>query len=244
MNNRRPYPHTKIAVLGVLLLLPVSLSAESFPPPFCAFRDAVYAQRLDIMELMRLYSRAKEALEQELSGAALPCALARAEYLMGIAFRAVGRDGEAAAFFEQGIARAEDSLAIEPSPEGYRLLGTNIAFLCEVRRSWGFSNYGRIEENAGKALALDPGNFAARYLVAAFCVASPWPLGNVRRGYALLKELAGENLDGLESEDRFNLYLMLEAACLKQRRNEEARFWHERSSALYPANTFIGLVVK
>ncbi|MDR2516888.1 MAG: hypothetical protein LBC88_05850 [Spirochaetaceae bacterium] len=193
---------------------------------------------------MRLYSRTKEAFEQELTGAALPLALSRAEYLMGLAFRAAGRNGEAAAFFEQGIARAEDALEIAPSPEGYRLLGTNIAFLCEVRRSWGFTNYRRIEENAGKALALDPDNFAARYLIAASSVASPWPLGNVRRGYALLAELAGENPEALEHEDRFNLYLMLEAACLKQNKDGEARVWHERAGAIYPGNMFIGLLVK
>jgi hypothetical protein len=41
----------------------------------------------------------------------------------------------------------------------------------------------------------------------------------------------------------FNLYLMYEAACLKQRRNDEAQIWHQRAAALYPTNNFISMLV-
>jgi hypothetical protein len=48
----------------------------------------------------------------------------------------------------------------------------------------------------------------------------------------------------MEKEDLFNLYLMLEAAYLKQKKNQEAQVWHERAAALYPTNHFISLLVK
>jgi hypothetical protein len=37
---------------------------------------------------------------------------------------------------------------------------------------------------------------------------------------------------------------MLEAACIKQKKTQEARIWHERAAALYPTNNFITLLVK
>jgi tetratricopeptide (TPR) repeat protein len=168
----------------------------------------------------------------------------RCEYLIGLSFRAESRKDEAAAFFEQGIAWAEESLAIQPVSEAYRLLGTNISFLCEIRRSYGLVNFGKIEENAQKALALNPDNLTARYLIAASYVAAPWPFGNVRRGAALLEEILRQDIVGMEKEDLFNLYLMLEAACIKQKKPQEARIWHARAAALYPTNNFISLLVK
>jgi hypothetical protein len=48
----------------------------------------------------------------------------------------------------------------------------------------------------------------------------------------------------MEREDLFNLYLMLEAACVKQKKPQEACVWHERAAALYPGNNFITLLVK
>jgi tetratricopeptide (TPR) repeat protein len=158
--------------------------------------------------------------------------------------KAEGRNNEAAAYFEQGIACAEDSLKLRPTSEGYRLLGTNIAFLCEVRPSYGLRNFGKIEENAKKALELDPRNLVARYLIAAQYIIAPWPLTNVRKGTALLEEIIGQNYLSMDKDDQFNLYLMYQAACLKQKKTEEAQIWQERGAALYPGNNFISLLVQ
>jgi tetratricopeptide (TPR) repeat protein len=228
----------------VLLFLTTAIQAQVSSDSFCVFREAVYAQNSDLLQIMRLYATAKEKIENTMSGIDLYLALSRCEYLMGISFRAESRNGEAAAFFEQGIAWAEESLALRPTSDGYRILGTNIAFLCEIRRSYGFRNFGKIEENANKALELDPQNLTARYLIATQYVVSPWPFGNVKRGAALLEEITRQNIQGMEKEDLFNLYLMLEAAYLKQKRTQEAQVWHERAAALYPTNNFISLLVK
>ena len=228
----------------LFLFLPLAVYARPFPESFCVFRDAVYSQSKGLLETMRLYTQAKQDIEKTLNGAEMYLALARSEYLIGLSFRADKRNSEAAAFFEQGIAYAEEALELSPSSEGYRLLGTNIAFLCEIKRSYGLKNFGRIEESAKKALELDPGNLPARYLIAAQYVAAPWPLGNAKRGAALLAEIAGQNIVNMDKEDLFNLYLMLEAASLKLKKNQEARIWHERAAALYPTNNFISLLVK
>jgi tetratricopeptide (TPR) repeat protein len=163
---------------------------------------------------------------------------------MGLSFRVEGRSSEAAAYFEQGMAWAEESLELRPTSEGYRLLGTNISFLCEVRRSYGIRNFGKIEENANRALELNQHNLVARYLIAAQYVAAPWPIGNVRRGLALLEEIIRQNYLSMDNEDLFNLYLVLEAANRKLKNYEEAKIWHERGAAIYPTNNFISLLVK
>jgi tetratricopeptide (TPR) repeat protein len=231
-------------LLFILLFLIAHLHAQPFPESFCEFRDAVYSQDTQLRETMRLYTMAKQDIERECAGADLYRSLSRCEYLMGLSFLTEGKKDEAAAFFEQGIAYAEESLAIQPESEAYRLLGTNISFLCEIRRSYGFVNFSKIRENAQKALDLNPDNLTARYLIAAAYVAAPWPFGNTRRGAALLEEILRQDIGGMEKEDRFNLYLMLEAACVKQKKTQEARIWHEKAASLYPTNTFIRLLVK
>jgi tetratricopeptide (TPR) repeat protein len=228
----------------ILLFLPLTVYAQVLPHSFIVFRDTVYLQNRNLLDTMRLYTAAKQDIENSLTGADLYMALSRCGYLMGLSFRVEGRNSEAAAYFEQGIAWAEESLELRPTSEGYRLLGTNISFLCEVRRSYGLRNFGKIEENARRALDLDPNNLAAQYLIAAQYVAAPWPLGNIRRGVTLLEEIIRQNYLSMDKEDQFNLYLMLEAANQKQKNYEEAQIWHERGVAIYPTNNFISLLVK
>jgi tetratricopeptide (TPR) repeat protein len=228
----------------VLLVQAALLQANTFPESFCAFREAVYTQNTNLLELMRLYTQAKEDIQKTFSGADLYTSLSRCEYLMGLSFQTEGKKNEAAAFYEQGIAWAEESLARQPTSEGYRLLGANISLLCGARRSYALSNFSGIEENANRAIDLNPQNLAAYYLIAAKYVAAPWPFGNVRRGASLLMEITSRNIGDMEREDLFNLYLMLELACIKLKRNEEAQLWHEKAATLYPTNNFISVLSK
>jgi tetratricopeptide (TPR) repeat protein len=221
------------------------VQAQEFPASFCVFREAVYAQNSDLLRIMRLYTAAKEEIKNELSGTDLYLALSRGEYLMGLSFQMEGKRDEAAAFYEQGIAWAEESLNLMPTSEGYRLLATNIALSCAVKSfSYALSNYGKIEDNAKESLALDPQNLLARYVIAAKYVSAPFPAGNPRKGAMLLEEITQQNIECMEKEDLFNLFMMLEAAYRKQKKNTEAEKWRERAAALYPGNNFISAIVK
>lgn len=231
-------------VFFILLFQAVILHAGTFPESFCAFREAVYAQNTQVLELMRLYTQAKEDIEKTFSGADLYTSLSRCEYLMGLSFQIEEKKNEAAAFYEQGIAWAEESLSRQPTSEGYRLLGTNISLLCGARRSYALSHFSGIEANANKAIDLDPQNLAAYYLIAAKYVVAPWPFGNVRKGASLLEEIIHKNIETMEKEDLFNVYLMLEAACIKLKKNLDAQRWHEKVAALYPSNNFISVLIK
>ena len=117
-------------------------NSQTFPESFCTFREAVYAQNTNMLELMRRYTQAKQDIERTFTGVDLYTSLSRCEYLMGLSFQIEGKKNEAAAFYEQGIALAEESLGRQPTSEGYRLLGTNISLLCGVRRSYALSNFG------------------------------------------------------------------------------------------------------
>jgi tetratricopeptide (TPR) repeat protein len=147
-------------------------------------------------------------------------------------------------FYEQGISWAEKSLAERPTSEGYRILGMNISLLCTVRRSYGFSNFRLIESNAEKALEQDPQNLAAFYLIAAKRITAPWPVGDIRSGFVILEKITGQNLKDMEKEDVFYLYMMMEVACLKLKRNQEARIWHEKAVSLYPVDAVIDILLK
>jgi len=234
---------TVITFLGIFLFLPMSMYARVPTVTFSTFRDTVYLQNEDLAEIGRLYAAAKQEIENTFTGVDKYLALSRCEYLMGISFRVEGRNNESAAFFEQGIVWAEESITIRPTSEGYRLLGVNISFLCEVRPSFGLRNIGRIEENANKALELDPSNLMAQYLIASKYIIAPWPYGNVRRGAALLEEITRQNYLSMDREDLFSLYLMLEAACLKQKKNQEAQVWRDRAAAIYPGNNLISFLL-
>ena len=235
---------TVIAFFSILLSQPVALYARVPTATFCFFRETVYMQNENLAETMRLYTTAKQDIERSLSGTQKYLALSRCEYLMGITLKSVGRDSEAATYFEQGIAWAEESIAIRPTSEGYQLLGTNISLLCEVRRSYGIRNIGRIEENARRALELDPNNLMAMHLIASKYIVSPWPVADIQRGVAILENILRQDYLALDNEDLFGLYLLLEAACLKQGNNQQAQIWRDLAAAIYPGNNFINLLMR
>jgi tetratricopeptide (TPR) repeat protein len=217
--------------------------AQNLSNSFIVFRDSVYMQNRDLLENMRLYATAKQEIENLFYGANMYLALARCEYLMGITFKAENRNSEAAAFFEQGIAWAEESIAISPTSEGYLLLGSGISFLCEINTSYGLRNHKKIEANAKRALELDPNNLMAKHLIASYYILAPWPFSDVRRGTALLEEIITQNYLTLNQDDLFNLYLMLQVASLKQKRNQEAQIWREKAASIYPSNNFITMLM-
>lgn len=241
-----------IIIISILFIQSLSAAyAHTSLNSFIVFRDVVYMQNRSLLDTMRLYAAAKQDIENMYSVKEMHCpaemylALARCEYLMGITYKIENRNNEAITFFEQGVAWAEESLAISPTSEGYLLLGSGISFLCEVKSAaFGLKNHGKIEENARKALELNPDNLMAKHLIASFYIVTPRPLGNVQRGDALLRKILDQDYLSLANDDLFNLYLMLQVACVKQKKNHEAQMWREKGIALYPTNNFVNMLVK
>jgi len=215
----------------------------NYPDSFIFFRNTVYMQNNSSSESRLLYTSVKQDIEQSFFGAEKYLLLARCENLMGIALRSENKKNEAASFFEQGIIWAQESISILPTSEGYWLLGLNISFLCEMKTVYALANYKKIEENARKALDLDPGNLMAKHLIAAFYICAPWPVSDIRKGMSLLEEILQQNYSSLDWEDQFNLFLILHVACLKLKRNQEAEIWRAGCEAIYPTNNFIKLLL-
>jgi tetratricopeptide (TPR) repeat protein len=214
-------------------------NSQNLPHSFYAFRDVVYMQNTSAVQIVRLYTAAREEIEQTLTGANRYIALSRCAYLAGVTFQTEGRKNEAAAYYDQGIAWAEDSISLIPTSEGYQYLAANIALSCWVRPlSYALTHIGKVEDNAEKALALNPQNLAARYIIAAKYIQAPWPVGNMKKGTNLLRGIVSQDMSSLEKEDMVNIYLAMAVVCQKEKKTGEERIWQGKAFALYPANRF------
>jgi tetratricopeptide (TPR) repeat protein len=220
-------------------------NSQALPHSFYVFRDAVYMQTSSTVQIVRLYTAAREEIEQTLDGANRYIALSRCAYLAGITFQAEGRKNEAAAYYDEGIAWAEDSLSLMPTSEGYQYLAANIALSCWVRPlSYALTHIGKVDDNAEKALALDPRNYAAQYIIAAKYIQAPWPVGNTKKGASLLREIINQDMSSLEKEDMVNIYLAMAVVCQKEKKTDEERIWQGKALALYPSNRFRETLLK
>jgi tetratricopeptide (TPR) repeat protein len=207
-----------------------------FPPAwFTAFRDAAYGQTMTAEELAFLGQEVEERAVRNLSGGERYLILSRCEGLLGRAYLYEERRAGAEQHLEQGLDYAEQALTQEPSAEAYRLLAEHTGQLCIIRSlSYLAVNGPKMERYAKRALALEPRNAAARYLLAARYIYAPSPFASLQRGIPLLEGLAMEG--GLDREERFNVYTALIFAYTSLNKRGEARLWLERALALYPTN--------
>jgi tetratricopeptide (TPR) repeat protein len=228
------------AIIG-FYTMPV-LAAEMQPDWFLSFRDAVYEQVLSTPQVVQIYAETKQRAERSFSGYRLYTLLSRCEYTMGHAFQFMGQNDEAASFYEQGIEWAKKSLSEKPTAEGYEMLAVNLAIMCRIKpASYVLVNGPKSVKYAKDALALDPQNRAAQYLIGAQYVHPPAPFCNVQKGLSLLEELSVNYEQDIPETDKdvcYNLYSSLALACNKLKMPGDARFWLEKMNALYPAGNY------
>ena len=228
----------RIFLLLLLCLCPLLADAGEAPVWFIPLRDAVFAQTLKAEEVAPIYRETVRQAGARLSGGDRDSMLSRCELMMGKSFQLDEQNDEALACYEKGIALAERSVASGPSPEAYEMLSANIGQACMLKpRSWVIANGLKVEQNARKALSLNPRNAACIYMTASRWVFGPGIFGNPQRGIVEMEAILNGPAD-LEKDDFFNVYSAIGYAYIRIKKNQEALPWIRKSLELYPTNKF------
>jgi tetratricopeptide (TPR) repeat protein len=234
----------KLQILSTMFLLAgLALYGEAAPQWFVPLRDAVYAQAVPAGQIEPLYREAVKKAEADLSGENLYVMLSRCEYMLGKAYQLDERNDEAISCYEKGITLAEKSIALRPTAAAYEMLSSHYGQACMLKsRAWVMANGLAVEQNAKKALALDPRNTACRYMISSRWVFGPGVFGNPQRGITELEAILEDGLD-LQKDDFFNVYSALGYAYIRLKKNQDALPWIKKSLSLYPTNKFaLGLL--
>jgi tetratricopeptide (TPR) repeat protein len=223
------------------LCLSVVVYAGELSDLVVPLREAVYEQTLDADGIIPLYEDAKGKLPDALSGPALSVALSRCEYLMGLAYQNDERKRDAARHYEAGMELAQRSLDEGVSAEGWRMLAANLAQACAVKSAaYVIANGLKVEKYSKNALALDPDNAAAKYLIASRWMFAPAPLHNHKRGIQMMEDIIREGENIITKDERFSACSAIGYGYIQQKDYEAARLWLKKSLALYPTNKFAG----
>ena len=214
---------------------------EDLPDWYTSFRDALYSQVLSSQEMMGLYTAAQEQAKKELSGPELLVMLSRCEYIMARAFLYETKKDQADPYFVRGMDYAQKSIDQKPAAEGWRMLAENISQLCTIRSTgWVLANGTKVEKYSKNALALDPGNTAAQYMIAARYVYAPAPFHSYNKGIQMMQDIIKNYDNRLQKDDRFNVYSAIGYALIQQKKNSDAKPWLQKALEVYPDNKYVG----
>jgi len=216
----------------------VGLRAENLQEWLVPLREAVYEQNLDVDNIKSLYFAAKNAANENCSGAALDLALSRCEYFMARAFQYYKRNNEAFSHYQEGLKFAEKALAASPSAEAWVMRAENLSQSCATGSvGYAMTNGLNVEKFAKNALAINSRNAAAQILIAARWVYAPSPFSNHRKGIEMMSEIFIKG--DMEKDDLFNVNSAIGYAYVQQKKYADARPWLQKSLEIYPSNKFI-----
>jgi tetratricopeptide (TPR) repeat protein len=217
--------------------------AKELPGWFLPLREAIFDQVLNAEGVMEIYTETLRSAEAALSGYELDAMRSRCEYMLGRAYQEDGRSAEAVARYETGIALAERSIAAHATAEGYEMLSANYGQACMLKSTgWVMSNGLKVEQNAKKALNIDPRNAKSQYFIASRWVFGPGILGNPRRGITEMEAIMNGAAD-MDKDDYFNVYTALAYAYVRLKKGPNALPWVNRALEIYPTNKFaLGLL--
>jgi len=216
------------------------LYGEELPDYFVQLRDALYSQDLSSGDLSGLYTAAEDQAKKELSGADLNVMLSRCEYIMGRAYLYEKNNAQADSFLSKGMDYAQKALDQAPSSEAWRMLAENLSQLCTVRSTgWVMSNGTKVEKYSKSALALDEGNTAAQFMIAARWIYAPALFRNINKGIQMMQDIITNYDNRLSKDDRFNVYSSIGYALLQQKKNADAKPWLQKSLDIYPDNKYV-----
>ncbi|GHV12410.1 hypothetical protein FACS189491_05330 [Spirochaetia bacterium] len=209
------------------------------PDWYIPLREAIYDQVLGSDEVFTLAQDVKKMAEAELSGVELLVMQSRCEYCVGRAYQFEKLDKRALPYYERAVTLAERAIAQKPSAAGYEMLAKNISQLCLLKSTaWVMANGLKVEQNAKKALALDPRNAASQYMIAARWVFGPGILGNPERGIKEMTAILAGGFD-VQKDDFYNITSAIGYGYLRLKNKQEARLWLEKAAQVYPDNIYI-----
>jgi len=227
-----------VLIFLLMLFSGVPASGDTLPEWLLPLREAVLEQVLDSNQIGQLYNNTKAAAQANLSGVELDLALSRCELLMGQALLDVQRNEDARPYFVNGLRLAEKALGVRESAEAWVMAAENLSRLCQIGPwTYTLANGLNVEKWARNALALDPRNAPAQYMIAARWVFPPPPLSNLRRGIDMM--MAIFNNADLDMADRFNVNSAIGYGYIQWKKPADARPWLLRAQEIYPANRFV-----
>jgi tetratricopeptide (TPR) repeat protein len=192
--------------------------------------------------LARIEASYRDAVER-LAAAVLPDAdrqlwRSRIEYMVARGYQALENKVASVAYYESGLAALEVLKPDRISSESWRMTSECISQLCLLKGTgYIVANGPKVSSYAEKALALNPGNAAARVIIAAGKVYPPAMFGgNPKRGIELMQEALA--LGTAERDDLFNIYLGIGLAYGKLKNTAEARRWLAMALELYPGSVY------
>jgi len=235
-----------LVVVACLALVPgFKAFAQDLDPAFGRARDAVYDQNKSPQEIDALLDASRRTIAELSNPQQRSYWLARLESLAGYLDMHVTMDMKAAeAHFQESLRLSRGALKLGEFSEGYRLMSSDISYLCAIKGTGYAMVYGRnIESHAEEAMRLDPENGKALIVLATTQIYLP-PLlgGDPQKGIEMMQQaLRSPELD---KEDFFDIYSRIGIAFSKLRNIKKAREYLSRSLKLFPSNILVNEELK
>jgi len=227
-----------IKIVVLMLFCGIQASGQALPQWFLPLRDAVFEQVLSSGQIRQLYNDAKNTAQRNLSGMELDLALSRCELYMGQALLDEDKKEDARSCFTKGLSLAEKALEVRETAEAWALAAGNISRLCQIGpMTYTIANGLNVEKWSRNALAIDPRNAVAQYLIAARWVFAPAPLNNLRKGIDMMMAILN-NAD-VDIDDIFNVNSAIGYGYLQWKKPADARPWLLKALEIYPTNKFV-----
>jgi tetratricopeptide (TPR) repeat protein len=222
---------------------------DTLPVWLLPLREALYEQTLGPDEVQPLFEAAL-AEADKLSGAEKLNARSCAEYLMARVYQYYKINDKALALYQRGYDDAKAALDLDKTQknqktaEGWTNLGENLSQLCTLKSTiWVMAHGLDVEKNAKNALALNPRDAKAQYLIASRWVYAPKPFNDIDKGIVMMKEMLDGAYD-LEKDDLFNVYSSLGYAYIQAKNKNAAREWIDKALSVYPTNKFASIELR
>jgi tetratricopeptide (TPR) repeat protein len=234
-----------MAVACLALVPGLKAFAQDLDPAFAQARDAVYNQNRSPREIETLLEASRRTIRELPDPQRRLYWMARVESLAGYMEMTVTCDMQAAeGRFQESLRLSRQALDLGEFSEGYRLLSSDISYLCAIKGAgYAMTNGREIERQARKAIGLDPQNGKAVIVLATTQIYLP-PLfgGDPQKGIELM--LQALRLPKLDKDDLFDIYSRIGIAFGKLRNFKKAREYLGRSLQLFPSNILVNEELK